>query len=84
MRRTGSTVRGVVGLVVGLVVGALGACRADERALVLDGLRAGERCAVAVLDDAGRPAKCVEAVVGTVARVTATDAGVDASDEGDR
>lgn len=81
--RTGATVRGVVGLVVGLAVGSLG-CRAEERALVLEGMRAGERCAVALLDDAGRPAKCVEAVVDTVARATATDAGVDVPDGSDR
>lgn len=69
--------RWAVAVLVAVLVG-LG-CKADDRALVLEGLRAGERCAVAFLDDAGRPSKCVAAVVDTTLRAltpaSAPDAG---------
>lgn len=57
--KTIHTAKGLRGWALGLVLGLLGACHADDRALVLDGLlaglRASERCASAVAagDDAG-------------------------------
>lgn len=72
------TIRRVMGVLalLGALVG-LG-CKADDRALVLEGLRAGERCAVAFLDDAGRPSKCVAAVVDTTLRALAPASAPDA------